>query len=109
MDVDVGGTPEPENTPLESARDGESDEIVRQLEKGLPRWEGFAGVGWAQNLSPVSHSILCFSPPRRFRSERFSTRIGGWRLFMHSQNTRMAGEPDSCMVGYAYGRCLLLS
>lgn len=57
MDVDVGGTPEPENTAPESARDGESDEIVRQLEKGLPRWEGFAGVGWTQNLAAVRQFI----------------------------------------------------
>ena len=56
VDVDIGGTPEPEVGGRDSARDGESDEIVRQLEKGLPRWEGFADVGWAEDLSPVSFS-----------------------------------------------------
>ncbi|KAI8983322.1 hypothetical protein BD414DRAFT_490572 [Trametes punicea] len=50
VDVDIGGTPEPEVTARDSARDGESDEIVRQLEKSLPRWEGFADVGWAEGL-----------------------------------------------------------
>ena len=27
-------------------RDGESDGIVRALEKGLPKWKGFADIGW---------------------------------------------------------------
>jgi len=30
----------------EMARDGDSDAIVTQLEKGLPRWEGFGDYGW---------------------------------------------------------------
>lgn len=52
MDVDVGGTPEPETT----AMDGESDAIVQQLERSLPRWEGFAGVGWSHGIPTVSSS-----------------------------------------------------
>ena len=51
MDVDIGGTPEPEPMGQDAARD---DEIVRQLERGLPRWEGFSEVGWAQDISSVS-------------------------------------------------------
>lgn len=58
MDVDIGGTPEPEPVTQDLARDGESEEIIRQLEKGLPRWEGFADVGWAEDLSPVSTRTL---------------------------------------------------
>ena len=27
-------------------RDGERDGIVRALEKGLPKWKGFADIGW---------------------------------------------------------------
>ena len=27
-------------------RDGESDGIVRALEKGLPKWKGFVDIGW---------------------------------------------------------------
>ncbi|KAI0063253.1 hypothetical protein BV25DRAFT_1802548 [Artomyces pyxidatus] len=48
MEVDVGGTPEPESMGVgdEMARDGESDAIVQQLERGLPRWEGFGDYGW---------------------------------------------------------------
>ncbi|PCH33194.1 hypothetical protein WOLCODRAFT_93094 [Wolfiporia cocos MD-104 SS10] len=51
MEVDVGGTPEPEGAAMEMVRDGESDEIVRQLEKGLPRWEGFGDFGWMEEVS----------------------------------------------------------
>ena len=57
MDVDIGGTPEPEVVVQDSARDGESEEIVRQLEKSLPRWEGFADVGWTGDLTPVSTRV----------------------------------------------------
>ncbi|KAI0761651.1 hypothetical protein BD413DRAFT_588501 [Trametes elegans] len=50
VDVDVGGSPEPELAAPGGTRDSESDEIVQQLEKGLPRWEGFADAGWAEDL-----------------------------------------------------------
>jgi hypothetical protein len=47
MDLDVGGTPEPESMGADDmARDGESDLVVQQLERGLPRWEGFGDFGW---------------------------------------------------------------
>ena len=47
MDVEVGGTPEPENMGADDmARDGESDLVVQQLERGLPRWEAFGDFGW---------------------------------------------------------------
>lgn len=47
MDVEVGGTPEPENMGADDmARDGESDLVVQQLERGLPRWEGLGDFGW---------------------------------------------------------------
>ncbi|GLB36753.1 putative bromo adjacent homology domain containing protein [Lyophyllum shimeji] len=32
-------------------RDPEGDEIVRQLEKGLPRWPGFGEEGWTEDVS----------------------------------------------------------
>lgn len=46
MDVDVGGTPEPDDM----ARDGESDLVVQQLERGLPRWEGLGDFGWLKEM-----------------------------------------------------------
>ena len=59
MDVDIGGTPEPEPVMQDLARDGESQDIIRQLEKGLPRWQGFADVGWVEDITPVSTRTLC--------------------------------------------------
>ncbi|THG96542.1 hypothetical protein EW026_g5306 [Hermanssonia centrifuga] len=50
MDVDVGGTPEPEGVGNDMAPDGETDAIVQQLEKGLPKWEGLEDIGWATNI-----------------------------------------------------------
>lgn len=35
-------------------RDQESEEIVKQLEKGLPRWPGFGEKGWMDGVSQVS-------------------------------------------------------
>ena len=33
-------------------RDGESDEIVRELEKGLTKWKGFEDIGWMDEVGP---------------------------------------------------------
>lgn len=40
------------------ARDAESDAIVRQLERGLPRWEGYGDKGWMEGVSMVC--IMCY-------------------------------------------------
>jgi chromatin structure-remodeling complex subunit RSC1/2 len=56
-DVDVDGergTPEPEVGAEEEARDEESQGIISQLEKGVPRWEGLEDIGWCETLSAVS-------------------------------------------------------
>lgn len=53
-EFDVGGTPEPETSAQDMALDGESDAIVQQLEKGLPRWEGFEETGWSDDIPEVS-------------------------------------------------------
>lgn len=39
-------------------RDDDSDEIVRALEKSLPRWGGYEDVGWMSEVSHVSISIF---------------------------------------------------
>lgn len=49
-DVDGGG----DEMSAIIERDPESEEIVKQLEKGLPRWPGFGEEGWTQDISPVS-------------------------------------------------------
>ena len=33
-------------------RDGECDEIMRTLENGLPKWKGFADIGWMDEVGP---------------------------------------------------------
>ena len=59
MDVDVGGTPEPDGTAQEMALDSETDAIVHQLEKGLPRWEGFSDQGWNPDIPRVRLASQC--------------------------------------------------
>lgn len=61
MEVDIGGGAsdnegdgEGEGMGEDMARDAESDEIVRQLERGLPRWEGFGPKGWMEGVDLVS-------------------------------------------------------
>jgi chromatin structure-remodeling complex subunit RSC1/2 len=56
-DVDVDaerGTPEAEGGAEEEAREDESQAIVVQLEKGVPRWQGFENIGWNTTLTQVS-------------------------------------------------------
>lgn len=57
---------EPESNTWESAaRDEESSEIVRQLERGLPRWTGGHDKGWTEELpgvSPVYYSCGLSEP-----------------------------------------------
>ena len=33
-------------------KDGESDEIVRVLEKGLLKWKGLDDIGWMDEVGP---------------------------------------------------------
>lgn len=40
--------------PAAMPRDQESDEIVKQLEKGLPPWPGFGEEGWSEDIGQVS-------------------------------------------------------
>ena len=46
-------TPEPDIMGDGIERDEETEEIVRELEKGLPRWPGFGEEGWQDGLSQV--------------------------------------------------------
>ena len=48
-------------------RDPESEEIVKQLERGLPQWAGFGEEGWMQEASAVSfsHYMRVFQVMRR--------------------------------------------
>ncbi|TDL22417.1 hypothetical protein BD410DRAFT_821293 [Rickenella mellea] len=53
MDVDIGGggSSEPEGVFEDMTRDAESDDIVKQLERSLPKWEGFGEGGWMAETS----------------------------------------------------------
>ena len=33
-------------------RDGESDDIMRAFEEGLPKWKGFDNMGWMDEVGP---------------------------------------------------------
>jgi hypothetical protein len=58
----------------ETPRVAQSDEIVKQLEKSVPRWEGFGPGGWSTTIQLVR---LSFPRPRylvstvRFRRTRY--------------------------------------
>jgi len=65
VEVDVSGmTPEPDghmedittgSSPGEEASgSGDSEAIIRQLEKSLPRWQGFGELGWMSEVSKAS-------------------------------------------------------
>lgn len=43
----------PDEDALQAERDPQSEEIVKQLEKGLPRWPGFGDEGWMDEINPV--------------------------------------------------------
>lgn len=62
IEVDIGGmSPEPSDAHAQresTEQDPESEEIVRQLEKGLPRWPGFGEEGWMDEVHPVSTRIF---------------------------------------------------
>ncbi|KAF8548751.1 hypothetical protein OG21DRAFT_1422510 [Imleria badia] len=59
MDVDVQGmSPDPDGQADTTAgpsagqdRDGDSEAIIRQLEKSLPSWEGFGDLGWMSEVT----------------------------------------------------------
>jgi chromatin structure-remodeling complex subunit RSC1/2 len=41
-----------------SERDPLSEEIVKQLEKGLPSWSGFGPEGWMGAATPVGNMVI---------------------------------------------------
>ncbi|KAK7019739.1 hypothetical protein VNI00_017979 [Paramarasmius palmivorus] len=65
VDVDIGGSPEPEGHSEDKLRmegvqqrDSVSEEIVRQLERSLPRWPGFGGLGWMDEGNQSVYSTI---------------------------------------------------
>jgi chromatin structure-remodeling complex subunit RSC1/2 len=53
MEVDVVSGDDMGGDEMVAERDPASEEIVKQLEKGLPRWPGFGENGWMEEAKPV--------------------------------------------------------
>jgi chromatin structure-remodeling complex subunit RSC1/2 len=57
-DVDIttpdSDSPEENELAAQMDRDPQSDEIIKQLEKGIPGWPGFGEEGWMDEAKPVS-------------------------------------------------------
>lgn len=57
-DVDIitpdSDSPEDNGPAGQTVRDPQSDEIIKELEKGLPSWPGFGEDGWMDDVKPVS-------------------------------------------------------
>ena len=58
QDVDIiahdSDGPEEDEPAAQMDRDPRSDEIIKQLEKGIPGWPGFGEEGWMDEVKPVS-------------------------------------------------------
>lgn len=54
-EVDIDGASSENEVMGDNTRD-QSDEIVKQLEKGLPRWEGLGKGGWSTHFSEVCNT-----------------------------------------------------
>ena len=80
MEVDIGGTPEPDPMPQETVRDAESDEIVGKVERAATKWGGLEDLGWATDLTPVRCVGYCLS-------DTFSTGKDGFVLISMFQLT----------------------
>ncbi|KAF6758882.1 bromeodomain-containing protein [Ephemerocybe angulata] len=58
-DIDVDGmSPDSENDGPIMERDHLSEEIAKQLERGLPRWAGFSDQGWMEYATPERMSDI---------------------------------------------------
>lgn len=60
MDVDVVSPDSDDEAGIvfHAERDPQSEEIVKQLDKGLPRWPGFEEEGWMEEINPERYSDI---------------------------------------------------
>ena len=114
MDVDVGGTPEPENMGADDmARDGESDLVVQQLERGLPRWEGFGDFGWMKEkegseerwlelvLAIKGHKdAVCVLLPSLYRLKQLNVALAAIAMQQPSRLYRRKQTYPTCPLAY---------
>ena len=52
-EVDIDGGMSESEPANETSRVAQSDEIVKQLEKSVPRWDGFGPGGWSTSIQLV--------------------------------------------------------
>lgn len=58
IEVDIMSPDDGNGDDMVAERDPESEEIVKQLEKGLPRWPGFGEEGWMEETPSVGFFFL---------------------------------------------------
>ena len=58
-EVDIDGGMSESDHANENSRMAQSEEIVKQLEKSVPRWEGFGPGGWSTTVQLVRISVSC--------------------------------------------------
>ena len=110
VDID-GGMSESEPT-NEASRVAQNDEIVKQLEKSVPRWEGFGPGGWSTTIQLVRSLFFCSRDPiltkrfrqtlRRLLSKYEITRTRGTRqrlpIESHGSNAPYSGTRLSAIL-----------
>lgn len=97
VDID-GGMSESEPT-NETSRVAQSDEIVKQLEKSVPRWDGFGPGGWSTSIQLVCSSVLYPSKYCLTRSSRPTLcRLLGKYEIIRTQGTRQRSLTQSLTI-----------
>ncbi len=70
----------------DTGRNPGDDEIIRQLEKGLPKWPGASDKGWMHEVSPVGVLACILMTHSSHPGYRTST----LRLYTLSRPTKMS-------------------
>ncbi|KAH7884088.1 hypothetical protein F5I97DRAFT_1813837 [Phlebopus sp. FC_14] len=108
LDIDVNGmSPEPEGQPEDigtgsvvgEGRDGDNEAIIRQLEKSLPRWEGFGDLGWMSEVSKdqLSEIVVAIKSHKDDIGNRLAVVLEA-----------VPGEPTSPLLSYQSHLSLML-
>ena len=122
MDIDVGGglSPDPDidndndndrgqseeagTASMAGDGDGDGEAIIRQLEKSLPRWEGFGDSGWMPDATKVS-CLLCIGLVLRSRRHHRHDRRPGPRYHAAPFFILWPCVLPVCCTGPSVGAC----
>lgn len=67
---------------VQTDRDPQSDEIIKQLEKGLASWPGFGEDGWMGEVKPVSKNLASVGIGiYQFKYQLFAGAFFGYRAY----------------------------